>query len=226
MTRKRTAQEGAKRDGRQFAPEDPSFVTYLAVRQAMNALNRLQDRYVVDQPTSEIQSYVCATIVRAGKPMRMGDIARFLCVEPQTITGLISRMEAKGLVKRVRSETDRRHVLVDVTDDGRARWENAMKLTQTVRREAFSEMTLDEQVSLAGIMFGIRDMALTALGEDPTNANSLMRRVFFPSQLAPFEVLLTNDNDKIVSKLRIAPRRRSVPRNQASADVDEVSSPS
>lgn len=220
MTKRQPVTEQPSTASRQFSPEDPSFVTYLAVRQAMNALNRLQDRYVVDQPASEIQSYVCATIVRAGKPMKMGDIARFLCVEPQTITGLISRMEAKGLVKRVRSEADRRHVLVDVTDEGRARWENAMKLTQTVRREAFSEMTLEEQVNLAGIMFGIRDMALAALGEDPSNANNLMRRVFFPSQLAPFDPLLNNENDRIVSKLRVAPRRRTARRNGSSPDGD------
>ena len=177
-------------DAAHISPDDPSFVSYLTVRQAMNALNRLQERYVVNQPASEIQSYVCATIVRVGHPLKMGDIARFLCLEPQTITGLISRMEAKGLVTRVRSTQDRRQVLVDVTEEGRARWENAMKLTQTVRRQTFAEMGVDEHVRLASVMLGIRDAALAALGENPGEANALMREVFLPQTLAPFEAHL------------------------------------
>lgn len=188
-----------------LSPEDPSFVSYLAVRQAMNALRRLQERYVVNQPASEIQAYVCATINRAGRPLKMGDIAKYLCLEPQTITGLISRMEAKGLVKRTKSTGDRRQVLVDVTDEGRALWEQAMKLAQTVRRDTFSKMSIDEHVNLAAVMFGIRDTALSALGEDPAQANVLMRQIFPPETLAPFEKMLPQ------------PRRRrsSVTRNQA-----------
>lgn len=170
-----------------LSPEDPSFVSYLAVRQAMNALRRLQERYVVNQPASEIQAYVCATIHRAGRPLKMGDIAKYLCLEPQTITGLISRMEAKGLVTRTKSTGDRRQVLVDVTDEGRALWEQAMKLAQTVRRDTFSQMSVDEHANLAAVMFGIRDTALSALGEDPTQANVLMHEIFPPETLAPFE---------------------------------------
>jgi DNA-binding MarR family transcriptional regulator len=171
------------------ARDDPSFVSYLAVRQAMNALHRLQERYVVNQPASETQSYVCSMLVRAGRPLRMGDIAKFLCLEPQTITGLISRMEAKGLVRRVRSTTDRRQVLVDITDEGRASSAHAMTLTQTVRREAFAEMTVEEHVRLAAVMFGIRDTALAALGEDPADANEVMRQVFAAGAIAPYRTL-------------------------------------
>lgn len=187
---KNTAEEPQPAATSALSHLDPSFVTYLAVRQAMNSLNRLQERYVVDQPASEIQSYVCSVIVRVGKPLKMGDIAKFLCLEPQTITGLITRMEAKGLVKRLRSTTDRRQVLVDVTEGGRARWENAMKLTQTVRRQAFAEMTLEEHVRLTSVMIGIRDIALSALGEEPAVANGLMKTIFSPQQLAPFEKAL------------------------------------
>ena len=169
-----------------LAPTDPSFVTYLAVRQAMNSLRRLQERYVERQPASETQLYVCAVIVRVGRPIKMGDIAKFLCLEPQTISGLVARMEAKGLVTRVRSTSDKRQVLVDVTEAGRASWQNAMRLTQTVRRRAFAEMSLHDHVRLAGVMFGIRDMALSALGEDPAEADSLLKSVFSAEQLAPF----------------------------------------
>jgi DNA-binding MarR family transcriptional regulator len=165
---------------------DPSFVSYLMIRQAMNALARLQERYVVDQPASELQAYVCSVLRRVGRPLRMGDIARFLCVEPQTVTGLVKRMELKGLVRRVQSTEDRREVLLEVTDEGRERARQALMLTQTVRKKAFGSLSLDQHVALAAVMMQIRDLALDALGDDPTPTNDILWSVYTPDQLEPF----------------------------------------
>ncbi len=165
---------------------DPSFVSYLMIRQAMNALARLQERYVVDQPASELQAYVCSVLRRAGRPLRMGDIARFLCVEPQTVTGLINRMAAKGLVRRMPSLEDRREVLLEVTDEGRERSRRALLLTQTVRKRAFASLGLEQHVALARVMMQIRDLALEALGDDPASTNEILRSVFARGQIEPF----------------------------------------
>ena len=186
--------DGSETDG--FLPDalqqipipdvDPSFVSYLAIRQAMNSLSRLQERYVIDQPASELQAYVCSMLRRADRPLRMGDIARFLCVEPQTITALAKRMEAKGLVRRVQSTDDRREVLLEVTEAGRELSLRALLLTQTVRRQAFATLTLEEHIQLAKLMITIRDLAIKALGEDPAGTDSVMRSVFAPGQIDPF----------------------------------------
>jgi DNA-binding MarR family transcriptional regulator len=176
---------------------DPSFVSYLTIRQAMNALSRLQERYVVDQPASELQAYVCSMLRRADRPLRMGDIARFLCVEPQAITALVKRMEAKGLVQRVQSTDDRREVLLEVTEAGRELSLRALLLTQTVRRQAFATLSLEEHVQLAKVMITIRNLALKALGEDPLGADSVMRSVFAPAQIAPFLGSSRADQDEV-----------------------------
>jgi DNA-binding MarR family transcriptional regulator len=47
------------------------------------------------------------------------DLSRELYVTPSNITGIIDRLERKGLVQRVRKEDDRRVTLIQLTDEGR-----------------------------------------------------------------------------------------------------------
>lgn len=50
----------------------------------------------------------------------MQELARFLELDKSSVTGLVDRTERRGLVTRVPSATDRRAVLVRLTDQGRA----------------------------------------------------------------------------------------------------------
>ena len=58
-------------------------------------------------------------MLRDRKPT-MNDLARLLGLDKSSVTGLVDRAERRGLVMRVPSITDRRVVLVSLTDDGRA----------------------------------------------------------------------------------------------------------
>lgn len=48
----------------------------------------------------------------------MGDLRRSLCMDTGAVTPLVKRMEAAGLLRRVRDEADERRVWVDLTDAG------------------------------------------------------------------------------------------------------------
>jgi len=50
----------------------------------------------------------------------MKEVGRLLGLDKSSTTGLVDRAEARGLVARVPSETDRRAVRVHLTDDGRS----------------------------------------------------------------------------------------------------------
>ena len=50
----------------------------------------------------------------------MNELARFLGLDKSSVTGLVDRAERRGLVARVPSATDRRAVLVSLTDEGRS----------------------------------------------------------------------------------------------------------
>lgn len=51
--------------------------------------------------------------------MNVSDLARRMYLHPATMVGLLDRLEAKGLVQRIRSDRDRRVVHVGITEKGR-----------------------------------------------------------------------------------------------------------
>jgi MarR family transcriptional regulator, lower aerobic nicotinate degradation pathway regulator len=58
-------------------------------------------------------------VLRDRKPT-MNELARLLELDKSSTTGLVDRAERRGLVARVPSTTDRRAVLVSLTDSGRS----------------------------------------------------------------------------------------------------------
>jgi MarR family transcriptional regulator, lower aerobic nicotinate degradation pathway regulator len=58
-------------------------------------------------------------VLRDRRPT-MNELARFLALDKSSVTGLVDRAERRGLVVRVPSASDRRAVLVSLTDEGRS----------------------------------------------------------------------------------------------------------
>jgi DNA-binding MarR family transcriptional regulator len=63
------------------------------------------------------QSTLLRTLVKEG-PLSSASLSRRLYVTPSNITGIIDRLEKKGLVERIRKERDRRIVLINLTESG------------------------------------------------------------------------------------------------------------
>jgi DNA-binding MarR family transcriptional regulator len=59
-------------------------------------------------------------MLAVGKCATAADIAREYGIDASAVTRLIDRLEKRGLLSRVRSESDRRVVRLALTDDGRA----------------------------------------------------------------------------------------------------------
>ena len=52
-------------------------------------------------------------------PLRVSDLARLMYLRPATVVGIIDRLEAKGLVTRIRCKKDRRAVDLDLSETGK-----------------------------------------------------------------------------------------------------------
>ena len=55
-----------------------------------------------------------------GDPLPMRDLAERLCCDASNVTGIVDRLEARGLVERRTAPDDRRVKHLVLTDDGRA----------------------------------------------------------------------------------------------------------
>ncbi|WP_296172684.1 MarR family transcriptional regulator [uncultured Brevundimonas sp.] len=121
------------------------FSIYSAAIAINRAYKPLLDQLGVTYP----QYLVLSTLWEAGG-QTIGGIADRLDLEPSTITPLVKRLEAAGLVQRQRNPADERQVIVDLTDQGRALQSRAgCLLDELLRRSGLSaqELTaLNDQV--------------------------------------------------------------------------------
>lgn len=67
---------------------------------------------------------------RGSLPMRV--MGQRLQLHPTSVTNIVDRLEADGLVKRIPHPTDRRTTLVEITETGRQRRESATEAVTSV----------------------------------------------------------------------------------------------
>ncbi|MFU8858071.1 MAG: MarR family winged helix-turn-helix transcriptional regulator [Deferrisomatales bacterium] len=80
------------------------------------------------------------------------ELARAASLSPATVTGILDRLERRGLIDRVRSEEDRRRVLTRVTQAGRALLAAAPPPLQTRFLAGFRTLPDWEQSFLLGAL--------------------------------------------------------------------------
>src|SRR6476660_5115238 len=66
---------------------------------------------------SPIQCHVLH-LIEPGRPLPMGRLADTLACDASNVTGLVDRLESRGLVRRRPSATDRRVKVLDLTPSG------------------------------------------------------------------------------------------------------------
>jgi DNA-binding MarR family transcriptional regulator len=87
----------------------------------------------------------CLLALYENGPLPPSQIARHIMVKSSTVTGIIDRLEQKGLVNRSRKSRDRRVITVELTGSGRTLAENApppiqQKVLEGLERLPQSEM--------------------------------------------------------------------------------------
>jgi DNA-binding MarR family transcriptional regulator len=92
----------------------------------------------------------------------VGVIADRLLLESSTLTPLLKRLEAAGMVERTRNPQDERQVLISLTDKGLALREQSICLAETMLET--SGLSFGEIGALNEQMRSLRDSIVKALG--------------------------------------------------------------
>ncbi len=87
-----------------------------------------------------------------GKAKSMSAVAKDLSVTVGTLTISINSLVKKGFVNRVRSEKDKRVVLVSLTERGKKAYARHAKFHQLMIDAAIKDMTPEEQEVLEGAL--------------------------------------------------------------------------
>lgn len=90
----------------------------------------------------------------AGPPNQLSPTQLFkgLMLSSAGITSRLDRLEARGLVRRARHPNDRRGVIVELTDEGRAVLEEAVSANTAAERGLVQGLDGDEARTVAGLL--------------------------------------------------------------------------
>ena len=100
----------------------------------------------------------CLVTLHENGPLPPSQIAKLMMVNSSTITGIIDRLEQKGLVERMRISTDRRVITIDLTKNGRILAENAPPPIQYKLFDGISRLSEKEVKYIADSLLKLTDM--------------------------------------------------------------------
>jgi DNA-binding MarR family transcriptional regulator len=110
-------------------PDLDPFVEGIITRMQMIVRHlKLQCQTVVEAQGLEEHEYSTLHMLGGCGPDHRatpGEIAAWLRMSPAAITGRIDNLERRGLVRRLPSSTDRRKIVVELTEQGRRLWRAA-----------------------------------------------------------------------------------------------------
>lgn len=139
------------------------YQAWVAISQAAISLERAVDARLRPWNLNQSQSSALQVLAQHG-PQRMSHLARFLLQQTQTTTDLVDRLERRGLVRRIRHESDRRVVLVEITEQGRALLDEIGDTAWAVGVEAFGDLGEKDLRRATETVRRIRDAAAEAGG--------------------------------------------------------------
>ncbi|HBS98860.1 MAG TPA: MarR family transcriptional regulator [Citreicella sp.] len=135
-----------------LAPADMiCFALYSATHAMQQAYRPHLDRLGLTYP----QYLVLSALWTADAPPRMGDVARQLQLESNTLTPLLKRLEAAGLLIRRRDPEDERQVRLDLTEAGQQMRARAAHVPGCIADEA--GLPLDDLLRLRDEITTLRD---------------------------------------------------------------------
>jgi DNA-binding MarR family transcriptional regulator len=109
-----------------------------ALRRIIRAVD-LHSRSLVQKYRLTGPQLVVLKAIAEDRPTSVGQIARAVHLSQATVTGILDRLEARRLVTRIRSQDDRRRVLVSVS----AAAEEILRSTPPLLQEHFIKRFLD-----------------------------------------------------------------------------------
>lgn len=87
--------------------------------------------------------------------LTLGELAKILDVEVPTATRTTQRMQAAGLVRRIKDPTDARQVRIELTDHGREVRAVVRQVQNKVARKAFRGIDADKRAELTALLWHV-----------------------------------------------------------------------
>ncbi|MGC4934410.1 MarR family winged helix-turn-helix transcriptional regulator [Gordonia sp. DT30] len=149
------------------APVEDSTDIARAIRPAVTRLYLILRRHTPIPEYSAAQASGLATLLDHGA-MRMGDFAARESIRMPTATSLVDGLIRNGLARRDPDPSDRRAVLVSLTDHGRSVLQRVSTQRDDVLAHAIAELADDDRAALAAAAPALKALQEVLEGRQPT----------------------------------------------------------
>ena len=140
---------------REFQDLDPQVEKIVSALSRLNRrMNVAYGRQTAALGISNAEWEVLKALVLAGAPYRLGpsELAKRLGLTPAAMTHRIDRMVTEGLVTRERDGNNRVRVIVELTDEGREKWLEAMHMASVFEEDLLQDLTPVERLTLGEVL--------------------------------------------------------------------------
>jgi DNA-binding MarR family transcriptional regulator len=148
--------------GTAFEQEFPGLsqsanASVMALVQVGESFLAMVDRTLRHHRLSQAGRQALAVLEGAGQPLSPTTLAERLIVTTASVTSLLDTLERRGLVQRRPDPTDRRRLLVALTDDGRALVEQFLPEVVALQTAVMAGLSETQRLQLLRLLAKVRD---------------------------------------------------------------------
>ncbi|HEV2009974.1 MAG TPA: MarR family transcriptional regulator [Candidatus Limnocylindria bacterium] len=107
-------------------------------------------------------------ILRGKGPIRAGELASLCGTTPSAMTDIIEGLVADGHVRRVDDPTDRRAVVLGLTEHGQAELERVAELMTAAMAKLFDGLTSEQKTRLRGAIADLNEILISPSAQKET----------------------------------------------------------
>ena len=131
--------------------EDPVQLADLLQRHTRR-LRRSQAQRLAPLGLTPAQERALRIITRSDEPLRMTELAEHLGIVPRSVTTVIDALEEAGLVRREIDPTNRRAILLHLTERGTAVRDDLREARRRAAEDLFAPLSAQDRQTLAELL--------------------------------------------------------------------------
>lgn len=112
----------------------------------------LYSRHLLSRHGLSSPQLMCLRQLAREGPMLSGHLAAEVNMSPATLSGILDRLEARGLIRRVRQQDDKRRVSVELSTEGRRLLSRAPSPLQDGFLHEFRSLSRAQQAEIARVL--------------------------------------------------------------------------
>jgi DNA-binding MarR family transcriptional regulator len=140
---------------------DPYYDLWKLLNETRDAILKTRETELAQFDLSAMQARVLFFVQAADEPTTPAQLSRWLFRESQSVSGLLTRMEKQGLIKRVKDLDKKNQVRIVITEKGRQAY------SQSTRRKSIqrimSSLSEEERQRLKSYLQILKDKAVKEL---------------------------------------------------------------